>query len=168
MKILDGERLLADFGLDRLKSGSSFGAMSDRAICFLMTRGNIISLTDGEEVFHPGDAGDSLYVVLEGQLDYSRPSDRPDDDTEVLIRSVKFGEEIGYVSMIGLYQRIGYARAHGETVLLQLTSDLFYQLHLDLPFDFGILMLNLSRDMARTIRKITANFIGASIGHAVA
>ena len=168
MNILDGERVLADSGLDSFKGGSSFGALSDAAIRFLLTRGRIISLADKEELFRPGDAGDSLYIVLKGKLDYFRTSDQPGDDSETLIRTVSFGEELGYVAMIGLFQRIGFGRGHGEAVVLQLTSDLFYQLHLELPFDFGILMLNLSRDMARTIRKITDNLIEASIGYSVA
>lgn len=168
MKILDGQRVLADRGLDDFKRGSSFGALSDEAIRFLLTRGRVVSLADKEELFRHGDAGDSLFIVLEGALDYFRKSDEPGDDSEILIRTVGFGEQLGYVSMIGLFQRIGFGRGHGEAVVLQLTSDLFYELHLELPFDFGILMLNLSRDMARTIRKITDHLVHASVGHSVA
>lgn len=168
MKILDGQQVLADFGVDGFKRGSSFGALSDEAIRFLLTRGRIVALADKEELFRPGDPGDSLYIVLKGRLDYFRRREQPGDAPEILIRTISFGEEMGYVSMIGLFQRIGFGRGQGETMVLQLTSDLFYQLHLELPFDFGILLMNLSRDMARTIRKITANLIESSIGHSVA
>ena len=51
--------------------------------------------------------------------------------------------------MIGLFERFGVGRAHGQTIVLEITVDLFHQLHTEYPFDFGILMLNLSRDMAR-------------------
>jgi hypothetical protein len=51
--------------------------------------------------------------------------------------------------------------------MLQISSDLFYELHLELPFDFGILMLNLSRDMARTISVLISHLVEASLSHPV-
>ena len=36
-----------------------------------------------EELFRQGDAGDSLFIVLEGDLDYFRKSDEPGDDSEM-------------------------------------------------------------------------------------
>jgi hypothetical protein len=38
-------------------------------------------------------------------------------------------------------------------------------LHEELPFDFGILMLNLSREMARAFRKVTEDLVDACVGH---
>jgi len=164
MKVLDGRTLLAESGLDHFKAGSTFGALSAEAIRCLLTHGRILSLDDGEDLFKPGDPGDSFYVVLEGELDYFRER----DNAEVLIRTIPFGEQFGYVSMVGLLDRIGIGRARGPvSVLLEINSDLFYELHLDFPFDFGILLLNLSRDMARTIRKITTHFVETSIGPSV-
>jgi CRP-like cAMP-binding protein len=157
MKTLDGESLLAESGLEAFKRGSTFGALSDEAIRFLLGRGRILSLSDGEELFHPDDAGDSFFVVLQGQIDYFRDG--------VLIRTVAFGEQSGYVSMIGLFRHIGAGKAHGPTVVLEVSSDLFYQLHLELPSDFGILVLNLSRDMARALRTVGGNLVEASTGH---
>jgi CRP-like cAMP-binding protein len=163
MKILNGESLLAEWGLDRFKAGSTFGALSDEAIRFLLSRGRVVSLADGEELFHTGDASDCFFVVLEGQLDCFRE----DDDVDVSILVVAFGEQIGYASMIGLSKRLGSGRGHGPTVMLQISSDLFYELHLELPFDFGILMLNLSRDMARTISVLISHLVEASLSHPV-
>ena len=36
------------------------------------------------------------------------------------------------------------------------------------PFDFGIVMLNLSREMARAFNKVTTHLIDASVGHPLA
>ena len=164
MKILDGQSLLAESGLDTFKRGSTFGALSDEAIRFLLTRGRILSLADGEALFHIGDAADSFFVVLQGQLDGFRES----HSKEVPVLTITFGEQVGYVAMIGLFQRLGDGRAHGPTVMLEITSDVFYQMHKELPFDFGILMLNLSREMARAFNKVTTHLIDASVGHPLA
>ena len=164
MKILDGQNLLAASGLDWLRTLSAFGALSDAAIRFLLTRGRLVSLADGEHLFRTGDAADSFFVLLQGQLDCSRESDNED----VPILKVAFGEQIGYVSMIGLFQRLGDGRAHGPTVLLEVSSDLFHQLHEEFAFDFGILMLNLSREMARAIRVLIGDLVNARACHAIA
>lgn len=158
MKILDGQKLLAESGAAHFKTGSTMGALSDEAVQFLLCHGRILSLEDGETLFHTGDPADSFFVVLQGWLDAFRES----HSAEVPILTFAFGEQVGYVSMIGLFPRLGDARAHGSTVLLQISSDVFYQMHEELPFDFGILMLNLSREMARGFSKITTHLIDAS------
>ena len=163
MDILDGQELVDEWGVDYFKKCSTFGALSDQAIAFLCKGGRMVSLADGESLFHTGDAADGFYVLLRGQLDCFREAEQE----RVPILTVGVGEQIGYVSMIGLFQRLGDGKAHGPTVLLHVSSDLFYQLHLELPFDFGILMLNLSREMARAFRKVTEELVGASVGHAV-
>lgn len=164
MKILDGQSLLAEPGVDHYKAASIFGALSDEAIGFLLGRGRILALEDGEEVFHAGDPGDSFYVVLEGEFNYFRAGDKG----EVLLRSASFGEQLGYVSMVGLIPRVGIGRAKGPTVVLEINSDLFYQFHEALPFDFGIVMLNLARDMSRTIIFLTHKLVDRRADEAVA
>jgi len=163
MKILDGQSLLAESGVAHFKTGSTMGALSDEAVRFLLTRGRVLALADGEALFHAGDAADSFFVVLQGQLHTFRDS----HSREVPILEVTFGEQIGYVSMIGLFQRLGDGCAHGPTVVLKISSDVFYDMHQELPFDFGILMLNLSREMARAFSKVTTSLIDASVGHPV-
>lgn len=164
MKSLDGPNLLAEKGLDHFKSASIFGALSDDAIAFLLSRGRIHAIADGEELFQAGSAGDSFFVVLEGQLELLREHDGALD----VLKTAEIGEQLGYVSMIGLFERFGIGRGRGATVVLEVDSDLYYQFHLDFPLDFGILMLNLSRDMARTIYDIATRRTQASIDQALA
>jgi len=164
MKNLDGHRLLAEKGLDHFKAASIFGALSDDAITFLLSRGQVCSLADGEELFQPGSAGDSFVVVLEGELELVQER----DGVTTLLKVAQVGEQLGYVSMIGLFDRFGIGRGRGETIVLEVNSDLYYQFHLEFPFDFGILMLNLSRDMARTIYTIATTGTQAAIDGALA
>lgn len=156
METLDYQALLNEAGVEPFKSGSVFGALGDEAICMLLSQGRILALVDGEELFHPGDPGDSFYIVLKGRFNYLRQTDKG----EVLFRSAGFGEQLGYVSMVGLIPRVGVGRAEGQTVVLEVTSDLFYRLHEALPFDFGIIMLNLAREMSRTIIFLTRELVG--------
>ena len=53
--------------------------------------------------------------------------------------------------MIALQDRPGKAIATSDGYVIEISSDLFYNLHCDNPQDFGLLLMNLSRDMARVI-----------------
>lgn len=163
MENFDGRLLLEDPGVEHFKTGSTFGALSAESVAFLLTKGRVLSLSDGEELFHAGEEGNCFFVVLQGLLDYCHEFEKE----EVLIRTATFGETVGYVSMIGLFDRIGVARSHGPSLVLEVSSDLFHQIHIDYPFDFGILMLNLTRNMARTIRVVTTHYAAVCIGHSI-
>jgi hypothetical protein len=49
--------------------------------------------------------------------------------------------------------------------VLEVNSDLFGLLQVDYPQDFGILLLNLSREMARTLRQMGALLCQHEIEH---
>ncbi|SEG68573.1 Crp/Fnr family transcriptional regulator [Marinobacterium lutimaris] len=155
MKDLDGQRIIDQSGLEFFKTASTFGALSEEAILFLLSKGKLQALDKGDQVFSSGESAGFFVVVLEGQLGYYREVQQG----RLLMREVGFGEELGYVSMIGLLPRQGSACALRKSVILRVDTDLFYQLHLDLPSDFGILMLNLSRELARTICGINDRFV---------
>lgn len=149
-----------DLSSQHLKEGSIFGALSDISIEYLLTHGKIHSLQQGEEVFHYGSKGESFFIILAGSLDFYKQH----DDQAALTRQIEFGEAVGYVSMIALHNRVGKAVAKEESLLLEISSQLFSDLHDHYPFDFGILLMNLSRDMARTIRALSNALVKSSAG----
>jgi len=61
--------------------------------------------------------------------------------------------------MIALHDRVGNVYAKEDSLLLEISSQLFSDFHDHYPFDFGILLMNLSRDMARTIREISNTLV---------
>lgn len=161
MEVLSGERLLANSGLERFKACSTFGALTDDAIRFLFIEGKILALQDGEMLFMTGGPADSFFVVLKGQIDTYREK----DGEAIPIEAYTVGKQIGYVSMIGLLPRLGAGQARSETELLCISSELFYQLHLQFPFDFGVMLLNLSREMARTIGTLIGQYVEVCSDH---
>ncbi|MGO3454082.1 MAG: cyclic nucleotide-binding domain-containing protein [Marinomonadaceae bacterium] len=144
-----------DISLPTLKTGSVFGALSEESIDYLLQRGVIYSAIKEESIFQYDDKGDSFYTVLHGSLDYLKHH----DNQFVHTRFIEFGESIGFVSMIALHDRVGNVYAKEDSLLLEISSQLFSDFHDHYPFDFGILLMNLSRDMARTIREISNTLV---------
>jgi CRP-like cAMP-binding protein len=133
-----------------LNEGSIFGALSEDATRFLLDNGLIFSVAAGEVVFSAGDSGDSFFVVCEGALDFYKHH----EGRRVNTRSVGHGGELGFVAMIALQPHSGDAIAATDSILLEISSLLFSKLHEQYPQDFGLITLNLSRDMARVINQL--------------
>ncbi|MBJ7538170.1 cyclic nucleotide-binding domain-containing protein [Marinomonas transparens] len=148
-----------DISPQELRKGSVFGALSDKAIHYLLAEGTIHKVITGDDVFHYGDKGDNFYIVLHGSLDFFKQHNKKTSHTRV----VNFGEAVGFVAMIALHDRVGTAVALEDSLLLEVSSNLFSDFHDAFPFDFGIFLLNLSRDMARTITALGDVIVEAKV-----
>ncbi|GGB81897.1 hypothetical protein GCM10011352_04590 [Marinobacterium zhoushanense] len=147
MKQVDGETTLNLLGMDYLKEASTFGALSSEAIKELMTKGTIYLLQPGDLLFRVGDSGNSFFVVLKGTIEYHHAL----EDGYEQLNELNYGDLIGFVNLITLTSRLGTATAATESYVLEVSDDLFYALHCERPVDFGLLLLNLARDMGRRI-----------------
>lgn len=141
-------QLLERYGLDYFKNASTFGALTDDALHYLLDKGDLLQMEPGDELFRIGDAGDCFYVILDGCIGFHKPCQRK----QTHIRDYEFGTEVGFVAMIGLHSRVGDAAATKPTLVLKVSCHLFSELQQDLPNDFGVLLLNLSREMSRRLR----------------
>ncbi|MFY0677202.1 MAG: cyclic nucleotide-binding domain-containing protein [Neptuniibacter sp.] len=129
---------------------SVFGALSEPEILWLLEHGELFSLATGDDLFLHGDRGDSFFVILKGSLEYYKYH----EGQYAYIRNYSQGEQIGFVSMIALHDRVGKALAAEASLILKVDSELFHEFHLHAPMEFGILVMNLARDMARSFREV--------------
>ncbi|WP_027856053.1 cyclic nucleotide-binding domain-containing protein [Marinobacterium jannaschii] len=147
MNPISVEQLMQDFPLDYLRELSTLGAISDDTVMNLLNEGRILQLAEGETLYHFGEKVKGFYVILSGEIDLYQNH----LGSEVLIHQYQTGEQIGFVGMIALHDRMGSAIASSNTVVLELSAYQYFDLHLTASQDFGLLTLNLSREMARTI-----------------
>jgi CRP-like cAMP-binding protein len=150
MKLISTEQLLKNQELSSFTNASVFGALPETSILWLLQNGKIHSLEKGEYIFTHGQPGNSFHVILDGQICYFKFH----DGRYAYIRDYKTGEQIGFMSMIALHDRVGRAEARQDTVTVEIDSKLFHVFHNDRPLEFGILMMNLAREMARTLRSV--------------
>ena len=151
MKAVSGTSLIERFGMEYLQNASVLGALSPIAIEMLLKGGRVLELKAGDVVYRPGDKGNKFYVILQGALSFYQFY----HGEYAYIRDHLFGEELGFVAMIALHDRIGMAVAAEDGYVLEISCGLFYELQERLPVDFGVFALNLSREMARTIREVS-------------
>ncbi|MBU2965301.1 cyclic nucleotide-binding domain-containing protein [Amphritea sp. 2_MG-2023] len=149
MDRITSQQLLTRLTLSQLESASVFGALPEASILWLLDHGVIRNFNAGDELFSPDQAGNSFHVILQGSVDYYKFH----DGRYAYIRTFNSGEQIGFVSMIALHDRVGRAEACEAGISLEINSETFHDFHLSYPLEFGILMMNLAREMARTLRK---------------
>ncbi len=160
MKSLATEQLLRDHSLSAFAHASTFGALPESSILWLLQRGNIHHWDQGESLFQQGEAGNSFHVILDGKVSYYKYH----DGRYGYIRDYERGEQIGFMSLIALHDRVGRAEAHQDTITLEIDSELFHAFHDHAPLEFGILMMNLAREMARTLRAVDNLLVERSKG----
>ncbi|MBE9398950.1 cyclic nucleotide-binding domain-containing protein [Pontibacterium sp. N1Y112] len=147
MHPIDPDVLLSELPLDYFTGLATFGALSEEAVDWLLRNGSIVRLDEGEILFEAGDRVDEFYIVLTGCLS----SFRPLQTQLVLTRLCGAGEHVGFSAMIALHDRYSTAIAKQDSILLEISSSQFYQMHEVRSQAFGILLLNLTRELARNV-----------------
>ena len=84
----------------------------------------------GEVIFHQGDPGDALHVILSGRVKISSPSD---SGVEAILTTLRAGEFFGSLALLDGAPRSASATAVEATETLILPRDRFRQLVNDWP-----------------------------------
>jgi signal-transduction protein with cAMP-binding, CBS, and nucleotidyltransferase domain len=159
MEILDAAEVIDTLGLPYLRELSTFGALSDEVIADMLTNGVIKRFDRGEYVARLNQIASEFQVVLRGKFAFYKHG----EDCDVLTRYFCQGEQMDFDLMIGLIPHNGIDVATEESLVLNVGSDQFYNLHVNFPADFGLLMINLSRELAREIAMLE-DAIGEGMG----
>jgi CRP-like cAMP-binding protein len=159
MEILDAGKVIESFGLAYFRDLSTLGALSDEVIVDLLNRGTIKRFKKGEYIDRYGEVADDFQVVLQGKVAFYKHCEGHD----VLTRYFKKGEQISFDLMIGLIPHDGVDVAAEDSQILDITSAQFFDLHVNYPADFGLLMINLARELSREIAMLE-DVIGKSTG----
>jgi len=159
MEILDADETIENLGLPRLRELSTFGALCDEVIVDLLTNGVVKRYTRGEYISRLDQVASEFEVVLQGRFAFYKHG----EDSDVLTRYFCAGEQMGFDLMIGLISHNGIDVAVEESLILDISSEQFYNLHVSFPADFGLLMINLSRELAREIAMLE-DVIGKGTG----
>jgi signal transduction histidine kinase len=90
----------------------------------LIASGQHIRARPGDTVIEEGAPGDSLYVILDGELEVSKR----DGDRQVVLATRKAGEFFGEMSLLEQAPRTATVRAVRESKLLSIGADAFRRL----------------------------------------
>src|SRR5687767_15922121 len=101
----------------------------------------------GDVLFHEGDSGDKLYIVLDGKVKLGRTSS---DGRENLLAILGPGEMFGELSLFDPGARTATATAVAETQVVGLTHEQLKAFLADRPDAASTLLAALARRLRRT------------------
>ena len=107
-----------------------------------------LSFRPGQELFKQGDAGDSAYIVVEGEADVLVNT----PNGALKVATLKRNDIIGEIAILCDVPRTATVAASTDLVTLKITKDLFFRLVTDFP-DMAI---EIMRSLAHRVEQTTA------------
>jgi len=103
-----------------LKDVELFGETPDELLAEIAGLLTEVEVAPGEPVFAKGDVGDSLYVIVSGQVRVH--------DAGMTINHLGESEVFGEMALLDTETRMAAVTAESETLLLRLDQEAFYEL----------------------------------------
>ena len=114
-------------------------------------------ITKGEAVFRYGDPGESMFVLLQGQIGIWLPAARAEGDAPRGRRLISFapGVVFGDMGLLAGVARSADAIAESDALVLELQREQYERLVAEHPAVFGKLLLNISLLLASRVRSLS-------------
>ncbi|AKF80385.1 cyclic nucleotide-binding protein [Myxococcus fulvus 124B02] len=134
-----------------------FEMLAPQELSRLAELARTLHCTAGEVIFEEGDLGDSLFLLIRGQVEVAR---RGQDGALHPLALLSPPEFFGEMGLIDKDYRSATVRAHTDAHLLQLTAQdlrVFRQSH---PDGFTFVVVNIARSLAARLREANARLSG--------
>jgi CRP-like cAMP-binding protein len=121
----------------------------------------------GEYVFRSGDPGDSMYVLMHGQIGIWLPPKHGGDTLTEGRRLVSYapGVVFGEMALLAGMARSADAIAEADAIVLELQREQYNRLMADYPALLGKLLLNISLLLASRVRALSDELQAAKAAH---
>lgn len=133
--------------------------LDDAALRFLGDLAEEEHYPAGATIAAEQDPGNRAFFIREGRVRLSRGRGTT---REIVLAELGPGEFFGEISLVECVARSTSAVAVEPTRVYTLKSTDFYRLYQERPGQFGIVMLNIARDLARQLRRLDGHFAGVS------
>ncbi len=113
----------------------------------------------GDVVFEEGDLGDSLYVLMNGEVEVVHKDEQGGTNVIASLRSPEF---FGEMSLIDKEFRSATVRAKSDATMLQLTADNLASFRRNYRDGFAFLVINIARVLSNRLREANARLVRAA------
>lgn len=135
--------------LERLREIGLFGALPDEVLLGFVEHQKVMHVGAGEIVFHEGDSGREMFVLLEGEVEVLRHS-KSGRETRVAVLGP--GDWFGEMSILDVLPRSATTRVVAPARLIRLTAHDLDALYRRDTRSYSLVVLNIAREMSRRLR----------------
>lgn len=139
-----------------LRRLSVLAGTSDDTIRFLAGLVRTEHYQAGQTILEEGAPGDRVFFIARGSVKVVKAG--AGGDPVMLVRMAA-GDFFGEMSLVESVARSASVVAEEEVEAFTLKGADFYRLYRHQPQEYGIVMLNIARDLARRLRRLDEQFI---------
>jgi CRP/FNR family cyclic AMP-dependent transcriptional regulator len=135
-----------------LKGVPIFAKMEPAKLKLLAFTGERMTFAEGQELFHQGDPGDAMYVILSGMADVLIDSPAG----PITVAQLKKNNFVGDMAILGDVPRTATIKAREPLTTLKISKDMFYRLVTEFPQMAIEMMRELAHRLEDTNQKLRA------------
>jgi len=135
---------------------SILAGLDEEALDLLAREAHRSVFPTGELITREGESGNRLFMIESGRVRIFKKC--ASDGGEVELALLGANDSFGEGCILTALPRAASAQAVADTILYSLSSMAFYHLYHALPAQYGILILNIARDLARQLRRLDERF----------
>ena len=135
-----------------LKGVPIFAKMEPAKLKLIAFTGERMNYAEGQELFHQGDPGDAMYVILAGIADVVIES----PSGPITVAQLKKNNFVGDMAILGDVPRTATIKAVEPLTTLRISKDMFYRLVTEFPQMAIEMMRELAHRLEDTNQKLRA------------
>lgn len=121
----------------------------------LAKEGLVRDFEPGTWIVREGDKGNSLFILVEGDVEVVKNADTPH---AVTLATLRAGTFFGEMCVVDPVPRAASVLTLSPVKAIEIKAITLYHLFQQMPDQYSIVILNLARDMARRLRKLDEAF----------
>lgn len=138
--------------VELLKGVPIFARIEPAKLKLLAFTSERMTFAAGEELFHQGDPGDAMYVILDGVADVLIDSPAG----QIAVAQLKKNNFVGDMAILGDVPRTATIKARESLTTLKISKDMFYRLVTEFPQMAIEMMRELAHRVEDTNQKLRA------------
>ena len=132
-----------------------FAGLDDDALRLLVERSAPADFQAGHVIVREGALGNRLFLINTGMVRVCKNFGTPE---QVQLALLKPGDHFGEMCILEPMPRSATVQAVTDTTLSGLSAMVFLELYEKMPRQYGLLLLNISRDLSRRLRQLDTAF----------
>jgi CRP/FNR family cyclic AMP-dependent transcriptional regulator len=136
-----------------LKRIKSLAVLDDVQLASFLNFVEVVNLTPAASLFREGQLGDSMFLILEGQMRIS--IEKRNSHEALLLRILEAGDAFGEIALLGRTPRSATVEAMQNTVLIQITADALQRLMSEQPALAAQFLFHLAKNLGRELNDLT-------------
>ncbi|TNF26726.1 MAG: cyclic nucleotide-binding domain-containing protein [Deltaproteobacteria bacterium] len=150
--------------IQALQGTAAFAGITDDALAFLLERSKTIQVPRGHVFFREHDYGDTLFLLVEGEVEIFKTRDGIRRDVGELGEGECFGE----MALLSVTDRSATVMATAPCVCIELSNRALLALYERDVGQFAMIVMNLGREVCRRLRDLNEVLLSQEVARAYA